>query len=81
MVGVDRLTVRRLAERRPGAVVEEPLRQHLRERAERLEVGVVAGGLAGQRDVDGVVEVVAPLRVEAVALTVLGAEAASVAGG
>ena len=53
------------AERRIGAVVEEPLRRDLGESAERGEVGVVAGGLAGQRDVQRVVEVVAPLRGQA----------------
>ena len=46
---------------------KKPALAHLRQRRQRLEVGVVAGGLAGQRDVHGVVEVVAPLRVEPVA--------------
>ena len=63
--GVDRPAVVAVAEGGEGAVVEEALLAHLGQRLERLEVGVVAGGLAGQRDVDGVVEVVAPLRVEA----------------
>ncbi len=44
---------------------KKPRSQTLAERGERLEVGVVAAGLAGQRDVQGVVEVVAPLGVEA----------------
>ena len=57
----------RSAERRARAVVEEALLAHLGQRGQRLEVGVVAVGLAGQRHVHGVVEVVAPLRVEAVA--------------
>ena len=56
-----------LAERRVGPVVEEPPLAHLRQRAQRLEVGVVAVRLAGERHVQGVVEVVAPLRVEPVA--------------
>ena len=67
VLGVDGRAVVALAERRERPVVEEPLLAHLGQRLERLEVGVVAGGLAAQRDVDGVVEVVAPLRVEAVA--------------
>ena len=54
------------AEGGAGAVVEEAALAHLGQRGERLEVGVVAAGLAGQRDVQGVVEVVAPLRVQAV---------------
>ena len=62
---VERPTVVAAAERRPGAVVEEAPLEDLGQRAERLEVGVVALGLAGQRDVEGVVEVVAPLGVDA----------------
>ena len=53
-----------LAEGRVGPVVEEPLLAHLGESAHWLEVGVVAGGLPGQGHVYGVVEVVAPLRVQ-----------------
>ena len=67
MLGVDGRAVVAAAERRVGAVVEEAALADLGQRLERLEVGVVAGRLAGQRDVHGVVEVVAPLRVEAVA--------------
>ena len=55
------------AKRRPRAVVEEAVRHHLGERAQRLEVGVVTADFPGQRDVNGVVEVVAPLCVHAVA--------------
>ena len=36
--------------------MEEAAFQHLRQRSQRLEVGVVADGLAGQGDVDGVVD-------------------------
>ena len=67
MRGVDRHAVVATAERRPGAVVEEAPLADLGQRRQRLEVGVVAGGLTGQRDVQGVVEVVAPLGVEPVA--------------
>ncbi len=48
--------------------MEEAARDHLGESPERREVLVVAGRLARERDVDGVVEVVAPLRVEPVAV-------------
>ena len=65
--GVDRDAVVALAERGEGAVVEEAALADLRQRRERLEVGVVALGLAGQRHVHRVVEVVAPLRVQPVA--------------
>ena len=65
--GVDRYAVVAPPERGVDAVVEEAALAHLAQGRERLEVGVVALRLAGQRDVDGVVEVVAPLRVEAVA--------------
>ena len=44
--------------------MEEPALADLGQRAERREVGVVAVRLAGQRDVHGVVEVVAPLGVQ-----------------
>ena len=62
--GVDRHAVVAAAERAVGAVVEEAALAHLGQRAERLEVGVVAGGLAGERHVHRVVEVVAPLGVQ-----------------
>ena len=67
LVGVDRMAVVAVAERGERPVVEEAALDHLRQRRQRLEVGVVAVGLAGQRHVHGVVEVVAPLRVQPVA--------------
>ena len=47
--------------------MEEAALADLSQCTQRLEVGVVALGLPGERDVHGVVEVVAPLGVEAVA--------------
>ena len=55
------------AERRERAVVEEATAVDLGQRVEALEVGVVPERLAGQRHVQRVVEVVAPLAVQAVA--------------
>jgi hypothetical protein len=63
--GVDGRAVVATPEGGEGAVVEEPALAHLDQRAERLEVGVVAAGLTGQRHVHCVVEVVAPLPVDA----------------
>ena len=53
--------MRPAAERRPGAVVEVRRPEGGRERARGGEVPVVALGLAGQRDVQRVVDVIAPL--------------------
>ena len=50
--------------------MEEAAGCRLRQRPERGEVGVVARGLPGQSDVNGVVVVVAPLRGESVAAVV-----------
>lgn len=64
---IDGASVVAAAERRIRAVVKEPAPEDLRHRVERFEVGVVSGSLAGDRDVDGVMKVVAPLPVQAVA--------------
>ena len=55
------------AEARVAAVVDEGAREGLREVGQRAEVRVVPGALAGEHGVQGVVEIVAPLRVEAIA--------------
>src|SRR5690606_5074361 len=62
---IDGTAVRAPPEGRPGSVMEEAAFEHLREGVEWLEVGVVAARLPRQRDVDGMVEVIAPLTVEA----------------
>ena len=53
--------------RRVAPRVEERLAIHVGDRRDAREVLVVAVPLAGERDVDGVVNVVRPLRVEPVA--------------
>ena len=59
--GISSLT-KRLLERRVGAGVEVPVLQGLGERLHRTEVAVVALAFARDRGVDGVVDVVVPLR-------------------
>ena len=59
-------------ERRERPVVEEAALAHLRQRAQRLEVRVVAVRLPGECHVQSVMEVVAPLRVQTVATGLAG---------
>jgi hypothetical protein len=74
--GVDRGAVAAPPERGPGALVQEPAGEHVREPVEaRLgEVAVVALGLAGEHGVQAVVDVVGPLGVEAVAAALPGGD-------
>ena len=65
--GVDRMSVGAAAEAGASTGVEEAAAEHLAERGKRVEVGVVAAGVAGQAHVEGVVEVVAPLGGQTVA--------------
>ncbi len=58
---VDPVAVAAAAEAGVRSGVEEALLEHLAQRGEGVEVGVVTGGVTGQADVEGVVEVVAPL--------------------
>ena len=71
---VDRVAVAAPAEAGLGAVVEEPVLEHLAQRRQGVEVGVVAGRVPGQADVERVVEVVAPLRGQPVAAAVAGGD-------
>ena len=51
-------------EGRVGPIVEEPRGEHLLECGKRLEIGVVAAGLPRERDMHGMVEIVAPLGIQ-----------------
>ncbi len=72
--GVDRGAVVAAAEAAPGALVQEHPGHDVGEPGQPggREVGVVALVLAGERDVQAVVDVVGPLRVQPVAAAVAG---------
>ena len=55
------MSVGAAAEAGTGTGMEEPTFEHLPEGSKRAEVGVVATGVAGEADVERMVEVVAPL--------------------
>ena len=77
---VDLPPVRAAAERGPDAVVEEHPGVGLGQRRQRPEVAVIALPFAGDRRVHRVVEVVAPLRGQAVPARLPGGDQAGVVG-